>query len=115
MKKKPEEKKGLLASRMTIARQRSGLSQMQVAKEIGLQRPAISEIEAGRRRVTTDELVKFADLYSVDMEWLAGRGEENVNKIRDELYLAARNAKGLKNEDLDKVIDLLKSLKPGNE
>ncbi len=111
----PEEKKKLIASRMTIARERSGLSQSQVAKELDLPRPSISEIEACRRKVSADELVQFADLYSVDMDWLAGRGEDRVDEIRDKLYLAARNARGLKDEDLNKVIDLLSSLKSGEK
>ncbi len=113
MKNLSEEKKKLIASRMTIAREWSGLSQSQVAKAIGLQRPSISEIEAGRRKVSAVELAQFADLYSVDMVWLSGRSEKKVDEIRDKLYLAARNAKGLRDEDLDKVIDLLSSMKSG--
>ena len=104
------EKRKLIGSRLAIARKRAGLSQSQVAMELKLPRPSISEIESGRRRVAADELAMFADLYSVDMDWLAGRGEENVNVIRDKLQLAARKVAGLKNEDLEKVIDLLSSL-----
>lgn len=104
------EKRKLIGSRLAIARKRAGLSQSQVAIELKLPRPSISEIESGRRRVAADELVMFADLYSVDMDWLAGRGEDNVDVIRDKLQLAARKVAGLKNEDLEKVIDLLTSL-----
>jgi len=104
------EKRKLIGSRLSIARKRAGLSQSQVAIELKLPRPAISEIESGRRRVAADELVMFADLYSVDMDWLAGRGEENVDVLRDKLQLAARKVAELKNEDLEKVIDLLTSL-----
>jgi transcriptional regulator with XRE-family HTH domain len=111
----PEDKKKLIASRMTIARERSGLSQSQVAKALNLHRPSISEIEAGRRKVNADELVQFADLYAVDLDWLAGRGEERVDEIRDKLYLAARNAGGLRDEELNKVIELLSSLKSGGK
>ena len=104
------EKRKLIGSRLAIARKRAGLSQSQVATELKLPRPSISEIESGRRRVAADELAMFADMYSVDMDWLAGRGEENVDVIRDRLQLAARKVAGLKNEDLEKVIDLLTSL-----
>jgi transcriptional regulator with XRE-family HTH domain len=110
-----DDKKKLIASRMTIARERAGLSQSQVAKALNLHRPSISEIEAGRRKVSADELVQFADLYAVDVDWLAGRGEERVDGIRDKLYLAARNASGLRDEDLNKVIELLSSLKSGTK
>jgi len=102
----------LIGSRLAIARERVGLSQSQVAAQINLPRPSISEIEAGRRRVAAEELVKFAELYSVDMDWLAGRGEQKVDLLRDKLQLAARKVAGLKKEDLEKVISLLTSLKP---
>lgn len=115
MAKAITEKRKIIASRLAIARKRAGLSQSQVALKIGLQRPSISEIEAGRRRVAAEELALFAELYSVDMDWLAGRGEEKVDPIRDNFQLAARNIAGLKKEDLEKVIDLLSSLKSEGE
>ena len=110
MQNNTEEKRKLIGSRLSLARKRAGLSQSQVAIELKLPRPSISEIESGRRRVAADELVAFAKLYSVDMGWLAGGDEENVNVIRDQLQLAARKVAGLKKEDLEKVIDLLNSL-----
>jgi ribosome-binding protein aMBF1 (putative translation factor) len=100
----------IICSRLSIARNRAGLSQSQVAVKLNLPRPSISEIEAGRRRVSAEELIKFAELYSVDLEWLAGKDTNQVDPIRDELYLAARNAKGLNDEDLEKIIGLLTSL-----
>ena len=56
MAKAITEKRQIIASRPAIARKRAGLSQSQVALKIGLQRPAISEIEAERRRVAAEEL-----------------------------------------------------------
>lgn len=110
------EKRRLIGSRLSIARERAGLSQSQVAGQIGLPRPSISEIEAGRRRVAAEELARFAEIYSVDIEWLAGVGEQEVDLLRDKLQLAARDVAGLKDRDLEKVIDLLLSLKPaGNK
>jgi len=99
-----------MGSRLSLARKRAGLSQAQVAIELELPRPSISEIESGRRRVAADELLKFSELYSVDMDWLAGRDEQRVDIIRDKFQLAARKVAGLKQEDLEKVIDLLTSL-----
>jgi len=112
-KNEANKSRELICSRLSIARNRAGLSQSQVAVKLSLPRPSISEIEAGRRRVSAEELIKFAELYSVDLEWLSGKGENQIDLIRDELYLAARNAKGLKEEDIDKIIDLLTSLKSG--
>lgn len=106
------ERRKLIGSRLAIARKRAGLSQSQVANKLNLPRPSISEIESGRRRVAAEELVMFAELYSVDMNWLAGKGEEKVDVIRDQLQLAARKVANLKEKDIEKVIDLLTSLKP---
>jgi len=101
----------IIGSRLSIARQRAGLSQAQVAKQLNLPRPSVSEIEAGRRRVSVEEMVLFADLYEVDMNWLSGQGAEQVDLARDRLQLAARQVANLKSEDLEKVIELLTSLK----
>ena len=101
----------IIGSRLAIARQRAGLSQAQVAKQLTLPRPSISEIEAGRRRVSVEEMLLFADLYEVDMNWLSGQGAEQVDIVRDKLQLAARQVASLKSEDLEKVIELLTSLK----
>lgn len=105
------ELRKIIGSRLAIARQRAGLSQAQVAQQVKLPRPSITEIEAGRRRVSVEEMVLFANLYEVDMNWLAGEGAEQVDPVRDKLQLAARQVADLKSEDLDKVIDLLTSLK----
>ena len=50
------EDRKIIASRLRTAREMAGLSQAQVAKVLGLHRPSVSEMEAGRRRVSVDEL-----------------------------------------------------------
>jgi DNA-binding XRE family transcriptional regulator len=49
-------KRALIARRLKEARKLAGLSQGQVAKMLGLHRPSVSEMEAGNRRVSADEL-----------------------------------------------------------
>ena len=106
-----DERKAVIASRMSIAREQAGLTQAQVARLLEMHRPTVSEIEAGRRSVTAHELVKFAETYNVDLDWLAGRDADGVDTVRDELTLAARNASQLNPADLEKVIKLLTSLR----
>ncbi len=113
--KDPKELRSIIASRLATARTNAGLSQTQVAAKLGLPRPSISEIEGGRRKVAAEELARFADLYSVDLNWLAGHDASRADPIRDRLQLAARKVANLRPEDLEKVIDLLTSLKPGEE
>lgn len=101
----------IISTRIAIARKNAGLTQGQVAKLLNIPRPSISEIEAGRRRVSAEELVQFADVFCVDIDWLAGKGERENDSLRDELQLAARNLAALKPEDIDKVVNLLLTLK----
>ncbi|MDX9703249.1 MAG: helix-turn-helix transcriptional regulator [Candidatus Auribacterota bacterium] len=100
-----------IASRLKTAREMVGLSQYQVAKLMGLHRPSISEIEAGRRRVAVDELTKFAEIYSVDIEWLTGTDEDS-SQDDQRVRFAARELAKLKSDDLDKVMNLLRVLRP---
>lgn len=108
--KNKKDTREIMASRLTIARKNAGLSQAQTAEKLGLQRPAISEIEAGRRKVTAEELVQFSDMYKTDLGWLAGEDAEKADPMRDKLQLAARNIAHLDPADLEKVIDLLSSI-----
>ncbi len=101
------EQRSKLARRLRVAREHSGLSQEAVAERLNLQRPAISEIEAGRRRVSATELRTLSELYHTSMEWLVSGESEEPSK----LDLAARGLSRLKPEDLETILDLLKSLR----
>jgi len=97
-----------IASRLRLARERAGLSQGQVSKLVEMHRPSVSEIEAGRRSVTAEELTKFASIYSVTVGWLAG---EPRDPATDKMELAARELSKLKPRDVDLLMDLLASLR----
>ena len=78
---------------------------------MGLHRPAISEIEAGNRSVSGEELTTFASLYEVSVSWLAGEGAKKLDPQDDRLQLAFRDLKKLKPEDLDKVLTALAAIR----
>jgi transcriptional regulator with XRE-family HTH domain len=97
-----------IANRLRVAREHAGLSQGQVAKMFGYQRPTISEVEAGRRKVSAEELSKFCEIYDVSLSWVANERSEVANPA---VELAARELLKLKTEDFDKVLSLLQTLK----
>ncbi len=96
------------ATRLRLARENAGLSQGQVAKMLGLNRPSISEAEAGRRKVSTKELVELARIYDVDIAWLAG---SETKEDDPRIELAARELAKLRSEDLDRLLQLLSSMR----
>jgi transcriptional regulator with XRE-family HTH domain len=97
-----------IAARLKEARIMSGLSQAQAADQLGLKRPAISEIEAGNRRVTAEEIIQFSKLYSVDTSWLLL--QENEGDQSSEYKFAARELEKLSKEDIKKLLNVLKIL-----
>jgi len=54
-----------LGNNLRAARERRGLSQVQVAEVLNLPRTAVTNIESGNREVSTLELTRLADLYRV--------------------------------------------------
>jgi transcriptional regulator with XRE-family HTH domain len=103
-----------IAIRLREARKVAGLSQGQVAKLLVMHRPTISEIEAGNRRVSAEELTKFADTYDVTTSWLLGDSAEQLETDDPRLQLAARELGKLKPDDLDRLLRLLASMRSGD-
>jgi len=102
------ESSNQLAKRLRAAREQAGLSQGQTAKLLGLHRPTISEIEAGRRRVTAAELAEFSKLYDVSAMWLMDLSPDTPDP---RIELAARELSKLKDTDFDNVLNLLLTLR----
>lgn len=109
------ERRRALAARLREARRLSGLSQGQVAQRMGLHRPSISEIEAGNRRVSADELSRFAELYDVSMAYLSGDAPNTMAIDDPRLQLAARELQKLAPESLDNLLRALAALRAADE
>jgi transcriptional regulator with XRE-family HTH domain len=110
MKDSPPELREQIAGRLRLARETAGLSQGQVAKRLDMHRPTISEIEAGRRRVSAEELTKFGELYGIDANWITV-GSSNTGGDSDKIVLAARQLSKLKDKDLKRLMDLIQMLR----
>jgi transcriptional regulator with XRE-family HTH domain len=115
MTEQQDSKRNLVALRLREARKMAGLSQGQVAKLLGLHRPAISEIEAGNRRVSAEELTQFAEIYDVTVSWLLAETAEQLETNDPRLQLAARELSKLKPDDLDRLLRLLASMRTSDE
>lgn len=109
------KKKAIIASRIREARKMAGLSQAQVAKMLGLHRPSISEVEAGNRSVSAEEVAQLAEMFDVSASWLLGEGADKVDVHDNKLQLAARELQKLKPDDLDRLLTLLASMRTGTD
>ncbi|MFL5382787.1 MAG: helix-turn-helix domain-containing protein [Longimicrobiaceae bacterium] len=66
-----------IAARLRDARQAIGLTQAQVAEQLGLHRPAVSEMEAGRRGITSEELYELSRILGIPVSTLLEGGPED--------------------------------------
>lgn len=105
-----DSRRAEIGARIRIARDMAGLSQGQLAKLMGLHRPSVTEIEAGNRKVSAQELERFAELLEVSTSWLLG--EDETGKLEQaKIHLAARELQKLKPEDLDRLMKLLATIR----
>ncbi len=89
--------------RLRKIRKRLKLSQEFVAKQLGMTRTTIVAIEAGTRKVTSDEIIKFAKLYGVSAdELLYGEVNEDI-----EVRAFARTFSELSDVDRKEIISLM--------
>lgn len=100
-----------IAKRLRVAREQSGLTQGQVAKLMNWHRPTVSQLEAGERRLSADELPKLAAHYGVSVSWLTRTIDLDEDPMDPQLELAAKELSRLKPDDLQRVIKLLSAIR----
>lgn len=109
------DKRKAIAGRLREARRLSGLSQGQVAQMMNLHRPSISEVEAGNRRVSAEELSRLAEIYEVSVGYLTGETPDSLGLDDPNLEMAARELQKLSPESLDKLLRALAALRTADQ
>ena len=75
------------ASKLKFARQRTGFTQREVARELEIPQSCIAKYETGKLEPSVETLGKLAEFYSIDLNWLFGtRGDTGLyapDKERD--------------------------------
>lgn len=102
----PEE----LGRRLKAAREALGLPQIAVADALSIPRPSISELEAGRRRVSVIELKRFAALYRRPISYFYDdeRTEADSDDVVEALF---RTTSSLSDNDRAQVLRFAEFLK----
>lgn len=88
--------------RLKQARKNLHLSQEYVSNYIGVTRTAIVDIESGKRKISTDELSKFSELYRISAEELM-----NGKNIIMPTQMFARNFAELDEDDQREILNLI--------
>ena len=70
-----------LARALREARENHRMSQEAAAKRLGLSRTVLAQIELANRRVSDDELDRFAMLYKTSVASLAGTEPANTEDV----------------------------------
>jgi transcriptional regulator with XRE-family HTH domain len=103
----------VLGERLKEAREYVGLKQDDVAKKLGIPRSALSNVEAGARKVDAIELAQLAKLYQRPVAWFTGEDSSSASdKMPAEVAHVARAAAALSHQDrqeLARFADFLKS------
>jgi transcriptional regulator with XRE-family HTH domain len=98
-----------IGARLREAREFMAFSQADIADVLGVSRPTVSAIEAGRRRVTGLELKVLAGLYQRTYDYLVG---EDVEIQDDETITAIyRASRGLSERDRQQVREFAEYLR----
>ena len=75
---------GKIGHRVKELREKAGMSQDALARAMKIPRPAISQIESGGRKIATDELVRFSQIFHVPVDDLINPGKEPEVHLHEE-------------------------------
>ncbi len=73
------------AENLMYYRKKQGLSQEKVAEYMHISRQAVTKWEANISQPSSDNLIKLAQLFKVDVDTLLGNGKEENTSIQDEI------------------------------
>ena len=103
------ERRIQIGTRLREAREYLNFSQEEVATALGVSRPAVTNMEAGSRKVEALELDKLARLYGRSVTYLISGEDENATDER--VAFAARALHGLTGRDLEEVTNFANYLR----
>lgn len=72
-------------NRVKELRERRGLQQKQLALEIGVSRPTVSEWEHGKKDPSGERLLKLAEFFNCEPGTILGYMDERPGKIDDDV------------------------------
>lgn len=89
------------SERLKELRKQAHLTQVELAKRLGIGQSSYADWERGKKNPTQENLIKLAQILNVSVDYLVGNSdEENANKELEDIELLFRmNSKGLTDEE----------------
>lgn len=107
MEKDEMQKYAEIGKRIEDARKREGLTQSQLATQLGYQTPtAVSLIEAGKRMIKIAELERMATILHTDLQFLS-TGTTNQPQVTVSMALRSEH-KDLSSLEVDQIESFIK-------
>lgn len=104
---KDDDMNAQIGGRIKTAREKAGLSQTQLAKELGYETAtAVSLIEAGERKVKAEDLQKASEVLHRDVAYFLGQENRPVD-----IKVALRADKDLSDKDKEAVMHFIELAK----
>ncbi len=97
-------------SRLQEARKKAGIYQADAATAMQMSRPTLSAIESGKRAVTAEEIIRFAELYNVTSEYLLYGTEETDPQIQ-RLLAYSRMFAELTSGEQKQILSMMRDMK----
>lgn len=95
----------MFGKKLRTLRKKSGLTQANLAKKLGISPSTIGMYEQGRREPDSAMLIKIADLFDVSVDYLVNfkkgkKYSKNADEIADKIEFMLRNREYLKNNKI---------------
>lgn len=87
------------AERLKELRKQAYLTQVELAKRLGIGQSSYADWERGKKKPTQENLVKIAQILDVSIDYLVGNSEEKSDELDNIELLFRMNSKGLTEEE----------------
>lgn len=87
------------AERLKELRKEGHLTQVELAKRLGIGQSSYADWERGKKNPTQENLVKIAQILDVSIDYLVGNSEEKSDELDNIELLFRMNSKGLTEEE----------------
>ena len=87
------------AERLKELRKQAHLTQVELAKRLGIGQSSYADWERGKKKPTQENLIKIAQFFDVPLDYLVGNTESKEAELDNIELLFRMNSKGLTNQE----------------